>query len=418
MSADVGAARAATGAGPVQRHWFQLPPPGETYSARSGSSLASIPAELIRQHAAAGGTTTVLVAAGLDHEARGSALLTFESGPDGLTVRQRWADAASALLGGRRRYTERILGPAVRAVPPDFTGPVVLHNAPAAVGILARERPLALPVLYLNNDLFRDYGRRERARIVRQSGLVVSAGAWAQGRLTKGQPRLRRDPKLRVILNGADPEQFRPRPDGTPRPGPVEILFVGRTARNKGPHRLIRACRVLSRRGIDLRLRIIGSAGLVAGGIPTRFERRLRKSADRLGGRVEFVPFMDRTEIGAQFRRADVFCAPSLWPETNALVVAEALNSGLACVVSARGGLPELAGDGATLFRPRRPGDLVRALEPLLRDPARLQEARARGRARGAELTWASRYAELRTAVDDALRRRAAASHPELRETR
>jgi hypothetical protein len=87
---------------------------------------------------------------------------------------------------------------------------------------------------------------------------------------------------------------------------------------------------------------------------------------------------------------------PSLWQEPCALVLPEALASGLACVISRRGGLPEAGGPAAVSFGIRRPGGLLRRLEPLLRDRELREEQRRRAAARGAELAWTGRYAILR----------------------
>ncbi|WP_283133088.1 glycosyltransferase family 4 protein [Rhizohabitans arisaemae] len=367
--------------------------------------MPTVVAELARQHAARGGHTSVVVEDGLPHQPRGATLLRYPSGPVAVTRLQLYRDAASALAGRGRAHAEAALEPVIRAVPPDFDGPVLLHNALAAVAGFVRLRPRARLCLYLHNDLFRTFGRRERARVIERCALVVCVSTFVADRLTRGirVP----DGKVLVLPNGADPGQFFP--GERSHDGPPVILFVGRTVRDKGAHLLVRACRRLVADGYDLRLRIVGSAGLSGEGGLSGYERRLRRSAAPLADRVEFVPFADRLAIGAAYRSADVFCAPSTCQDACPLVLSEALASGLACVVSRRGGMPEQAGDGvARLFRPRRPGDLRRALEPLVRDAGTRARYRRQAAARGAELSWSSRYDLLCARLTD----RFALSHP------
>jgi glycosyltransferase involved in cell wall biosynthesis len=367
--------------------WIHVPPPGELYSPANDSSIPSLVAALAAAHP---GGTGVVVEDGLPHQGRGARLMPYPAGPVLMSTTERRLDIATAWLNDRRPHHASVFAPVIEAIPPDYAGPVVLHNAPGAVALLRRLRPRALPCLYVHGNLFRYFGRRERARIARDCHLLIFVSAYVAGRFLRG---LRVPPeRVLVLVNGTDVEQFRP--DAAPHSGPPTIVFVGRIAPHKGPHRLVRACERLAARGVDFRLHLIGVGR--GDGVVTRYERRLRRRASRLGERVRQTPFLDRTRIAGAYREGDVFCVPSLWREPCSLVLPEAMASGLACVASRRGGLPEAGGPAVVYFNIRRPGDLARRLDPLLRDPALRAGWQCRAAARGAELSWAGRYAVLR----------------------
>src|SRR5690606_5921178 len=94
-----------------------------------------------------------------------------------------------------------------------------------------------------------------------------------------------------------------------------EILFVGNMVRHKGAHHLLRAAIELARRGVEFRVRIVGSWGLSRWAELTPYERELRSIASPLGGRVLFEPFTGRDAIAEVYRRATVFCMPVEWDE-------------------------------------------------------------------------------------------------------
>ena len=86
-----------------------------------------------------------------------------------------------------------------------------------------------------------------------------------------------------------------------------------------------------------------------------------------------------RTDVGRILQRADMFAFPST-DEGFGIALAEAMASGLPCVASDAGGIPELVGDGVTglLFPPGDVNRLAEALRCLLHDRAlasRLGEA-------------------------------------------
>lgn len=101
----------------------------------------------------------------------------------------------------------------------------------------------------------------------------------------------------------------------------------------------------------------------------------------RLLGRV------DNDDLVALYNAARLFVYPSL-AEGFGLPVVEAMSCGAPVVTSNRSSLAEVAADAARLVDPEDIGDIRRALEDLLGDPAERSRLVARGVERAAEFSW------------------------------
>ncbi|MCJ7811413.1 MAG: glycosyltransferase family 4 protein, partial [Dehalococcoidia bacterium] len=96
---------------------------------------------------------------------------------------------------------------------------------------------------------------------------------------------------------------------------------------------------------------------------------------------VHFLGFVDPSEMGAHYGRADLFVLPSRM-ENFPLVILEAMASGLPVVATDVGGVPELVEHGETglLVPPNDPDALADAINDLLDDPDEMEQMGARGR--------------------------------------
>ena len=152
--------------------------------------------------------------------------------------------------------------------------------------------------------------------------------------------------KVRVIPNGIDPGRFGELPSAedflAPRgiEGPL-LLYVGRMAQNKRMELLIEAMPALLKAVPDLTLVIAGPDD----GVGAAWARQ---AADLgLGGHVRFEGFLSERDLLAAYTAADVLVLPSEW-EAFGIVLLEAMACRTPCVVSDRGGAPEVVEDGAT----------------------------------------------------------------------
>lgn len=181
--------------------------------------------------------------------------------------------------------------------------------------------------------------------------------------------------KLHVVHCGIDLSRFRVR-DGERAAPPLEVLTVGRVVPVKGQSLLVEAVAELGRRGVDVRLTIVGDGPQLPA---------LRQLADRLGvqDRVEFPGAVGQDRIRDYYDRADVFALPS-FAEGIPVVLIEAMATGIPIVASRITGIPELVEEGVSgvLVTPGDPDDLTGALERVLREPpARRAEMGRAGRA-------------------------------------
>lgn len=182
--------------------------------------------------------------------------------------------------------------------------------------------------------------------------------------------------RVDLVYHGIDLERFEPARapvrarDGRNPADPVVILSVGRLVEKKGTEVLLEA---LARLSPSLRWRLVH-----VGGGPLK--HRVERLAHQLGisSRVEWRGALAQNELLAEYKKADLFALASRIArdgDRDGLpnVLAEAQTQALACVATRVSAIPELVRDGETglLVEPNDPDALARALEALIRSPAR-----------------------------------------------
>ncbi len=183
-----------------------------------------------------------------------------------------------------------------------------------------------------------------------------------------------------VVPNGVDLARFAP-PPGAPRPPArgraLRVLFVGRFGEaRKGFEVLLAAAALLRGRGRPVLVRVAGA------GPEARFGAR----AARAG--VRFLGAIPDAALAAEYREADVLCAPSLGREGFGLVLLEAMASGCPVVASEIAGYVEAARGAALLVAPGDPAALADALVRAGEDAALRARLFLAGRVRAEALSW------------------------------
>jgi glycosyltransferase involved in cell wall biosynthesis len=218
-------------------------------------------------------------------------------------------------------------------------------------------------------DEFAEAPQNHLAEKLVAAEFVVAVSDDARGKAERALAPADRG-KIHTIRMGVDLERFTPGPD---RPGgAVSVLCLGRLVERKGHRFLIEAIARLE--GLEL---------VVAGDGPER--ESLEQLAESLGvsDRVEFAGVVGQDEALELYRRADVFCLPSL-AEGLPTVLIEAMACGVPVVSTRIDGVPELVSDGedGLLCDAGDPGALAAPLRRLVSDPSERERLGRAGRAK------------------------------------
>ncbi|WP_350227353.1 glycosyltransferase family 4 protein [Agromyces marinus] len=310
---------------------------------------------------------------------------------------ERYRDLAAGALGRPRRGTRRYYGPAAEAIRGLEPGIVIGHNAPVLPSMLDGSGHRT--AIFIHNELMRTYSRFEARRVFGRADLIVCVSAWLAARTAAQLPSSIRA-RIRVVPNGVDTNQFRPRPmAASASSGPLRVIYVGRTIELKGPDVLLRAAAALS--DLEVEYTIVGSPGFAREAALSAYERRLRELARAGRADVTFIPFVDRAGLPDLIRDADVMVVPSVRSEASGLTAGEGMASGLAIIASRVGGLPEVVGDAGILVEPNDPGALAEAIAAIATDRGRLRDLQVAARQRALVHDWDRAWSLFRRALDE-----------------
>ena len=176
----------------------------------------------------------------------------------------------------------------------------------------------------------------------------------------------------------------------------IAILMAARLEGWKGHKVLIEAIRLLR----DDRLKV-----WIVGGVQRDFERRYLDELERQvadGGLQGCISLLgEREDVRMLMALADIYCQPNTAPEPFGVAVAEAMRSGLPCVVSKTGGSAELVNlESAVLTSPGDPITVAAAIAKIAADSDLRRRMGRAAEVRAARLTDpASRLTEVAAAL-------------------
>ncbi len=214
------------------------------------------------------------------------------------------------------------------------------------------------------------------------------------------------DSRIRVIPHGVDTEAFAPGSGDRGAFGleasDFVILFVGWLLPRKGIDFLILALDELRRdpklSEISFKLHAVGS-----GPGTDRVEHLVQRL--NLGDRVHFTDGLPYDRMVEAYRSADVFVLPSIatdtWQEQFGMSLLEAMSTGLPCVSTYSGSIPEILSDTGLLCQPNDFVSLHEAVRALAMSGQRRDSLATAGRQRALEVFSLEAYA---AGLDSALR--------------
>ncbi len=163
--------------------------------------------------------------------------------------------------------------------------------------------------------------------------------------------------KIIILPNGVDTSQFIPADTQN-----SNILFVGSLTKNKGVHYLLQAFAQIAQIFPEMRLQIIGDGS-------SKGEFQNQAMSLGISHRVDFFGQVPPSQVRIIMRQALMFVLPSL-SEGFGVVILEAMASGIPCIGSRVGGIPDLiTPDTGILVDPMNSQAIADAMRYLLENP-------------------------------------------------
>lgn len=195
--------------------------------------------------------------------------------------------------------------------------------------------------------------------------LIVQSSYWRDfvGRLGRSEGV--------IILANSVPDALTEAIIRPVRKVPICLFIAGTEAVRKGIEELLAAIRALEKMRISVEFRLIA--------MPPPLTERL--VAEGIAHRVKFEDYVQHDQLLKAMKEADIFLLPSRGEGfPNSLL--EAMATGLACIVTPVGAVPEIVrGDGAIVVPVRDSVALSDAIARLSLDAALRQQVSERGRA-------------------------------------
>jgi len=241
---------------------------------------------------------------------------------------------------------------------------IYIHNRPEfaqALGPVCRKKGLQIVLHMQNSHLMGWFPIRPSSIDV---DIMVFCSDFLKTEASEYVGRLH----TAVIPNGADDSMFYPeRVIRKSRDRVPIILFASRLIPEKGPQIFLEAMRLLGERAIKAQGIIVGSTSF-GGNKPNKFTSELCSLAPP---NVKFHDYCSGTALADLFRKADIFCLPSMFNDPFPLAVLEAMACRLPVVATFSGGIPEALTEGGGLLVQRgSASELAAALEQVISEPS------------------------------------------------
>jgi glycosyltransferase involved in cell wall biosynthesis len=271
----------------------------------------------------------------------------------------------------------------------------VVPNGVIAAGVSER-RGIPLVVTLHGSDISLAEKKPWLGKLARRAFARASIVTAPSDDLLQRASRLGATGDVELIPWGADPDVFRPDPDGARRmrrlhglaETDVLVLGVGRFVRWKGFDDLVTSIRRAREQVPALKLVLVGDGDL-------RGELETQVADEGLAGVVSFAGMAVREDVNAYLSAADIVAVPSVhsdgFVDGQPTVALEAMSAAKPLVVTRVGGLPDLvrSGENGLVVEEHDPDALAEAIVSLARDAPWRAAMGAAARARvEQELNW------------------------------
>jgi glycosyltransferase involved in cell wall biosynthesis len=191
---------------------------------------------------------------------------------------------------------------------------------------------------------------------MRSCDQIIAISSYVKQRLLKSGY----NPHIITLLQNSISPEYSKLPAIKPKQ-PKEVLFVGRMAKAKGVHILLRALTKIEGIGKKYVVNLIGD------GEDRPLFERIAKS---FSIRVNFIGKVSDEVLEQYYERAWIVIMPSIFPELCPMVALEAMCHGCPIIASNVGGIPDFVLHGQTgfLFEPNDADELADRIKLLLDD--------------------------------------------------
>lgn len=275
---------------------------------------------------------------------------------------------------------------------------VQVDNRPAFLKRVKHAFPATPLAIFLHSTTFISPPMTTTARAaadLRFADLIIGNSSSLRNVLMIRFPKERH--KIHYVHLGVDVRQFRPlagkRFDSKQPGSKFVVLFAGRLIPRKGIPVLMKAVRIARKSVPSVKLVIAGGTGTAA------YKAYLKQLANQLHVPVEFKGYVSRSGMPGFYRSGDCFVCPSQGHEAFGLVNVEAMASGLPCIASRNGGIPEIVKhnrNGLLVTNYRSPEAFAQAIVKVARNPSLLQRLSLNARTDAVRLfSWGSTASKL-----------------------
>lgn len=289
------------------------------------------------------------------------------------------------LLGGIRLYRTRAIQ-YLQRLQPDI---VQIDNRPSLVPLVRRALPHARISLNLHSTTFlgpQHIQPKFVKPVLMSSHLVIVNSHYLKRVIAQRFSLKDMDWNVHVIHPGTELSRFQPLREHWTRneDDAFHVIYVGRVIRQKGVEVLVSSIRHLHRRGLPVRLTIVGQTPPWE----KAYGEHLRKS--NRGLPIRWLGFVPPNKLPRLLWTSDVLVCPSQRNEAFGMVNVEAMAAGLPVIASRQGGIPEIVDRscGILVEKYKHPRAFADAIHGLMADPKRWEKLHQGAKKRAAQFTW------------------------------